>query len=1041
MVFPDQRHINRVRDALWQRSRNGASIMVGSGFSRNAAPLSPDYGNLPTWEDVTRLLHQDLYPDGEPGNRPDELRTAQEYEAVFGRGALHHALQRFVRDGEFSPGPMHKRLMQLPWQDIYTTNWDTLLERARAQSLDRHYSVINSKDEVFMSKGPRILKLHGSLPAQFPLIVTEEDYRTYPTKFAPFVNTVQQSMMETVFFLIGFSGNDPNFLRWSGWVRDNLGPSAPKIYLAGWLNLSPPRRRMLEVRNVVPIDLARHPKASSWPDTLQHHYATEWLLETLERGRPFDVTNWPTPPARQPKPIPEPLLPVETATSSEPRLEPALQVTPLSIPSEVVREVTEVWRHNRNMYPGWLVVPSTKYHDTVHTTRAWGDRIVHSLEEVGPVERLRALRELIWRQEVLLLPVKPHMESRIERTLALIDCQKRTIDGVASPAAPWEEIRETWRNSVAALVTAARFRFDRSAFDERISSLSLFEQEDVELRNRIIHERCLWSVYDMQFEELDDLLSRWVTDNCDAVWMMRKSALLSEAGRDREADELLQRAISAIRVMPANDRSVAAQSRESWATLSAIRYHNRRDLLDRLRELASLRCDVFEDREAVSDDMEPALRDDEPPPFDINRRRGSGIRFSGYDPEAAAYRAVRLAELTGQPPFVKDDLFLVPVWAEVLRKAAQQFSVHDPELAVRLVLRACNNHSDKALQSVLSRDRIANLEPGQADRLSQACLRSIDRGLASWSSRADTAKIIAAIEVLSRLVLRASPGSVDQMLGRALEYCQDERLAGGTGWNAVKNLLNRTWDAMPPEGRLRRALDLLNAPIAELDGPAPLGRFEWPDPPTAMQLLVTLPNRTDENEPQWQSCVDLLVRGLLSNTNARRRAASRLSLLADSTKLNQMEIERLGAALWKESLPVPGTLPQGTDLYDWAFLSLPAPQPEMAFQRFREKWLAANAPVKEDANKSKDGTSYISISLGQGTFDDTSDIESRLWQIGNAIKCLQAEGEEFHLTNAEQQHLFNLVEVWAESRPLRTNSRVPTPLRNSQIIAQQKLLP
>ena len=50
-----------------------------------------------------------------------------------------------------------------------------------------------------MSRQPRIVKLHGSFPADFPLIVTEEDYRTYPKTFAPFVNTVQQAMMETVF--------------------------------------------------------------------------------------------------------------------------------------------------------------------------------------------------------------------------------------------------------------------------------------------------------------------------------------------------------------------------------------------------------------------------------------------------------------------------------------------------------------------------------------------------------------------------------------------------------------------------------------------------------------------------------------------------------------------------------------------------------------------------------------------------------------------------------------------------------------------------
>ena len=70
---------------------------------------------------------------------------------------------------------------------------------------------------------PRIAKLHGSFPSNRPFIFTEEDYRTYPRRFAAFVNLVQQSMMENVFCLLGFSGDDPNFLYWTGWVRDHLG--------------------------------------------------------------------------------------------------------------------------------------------------------------------------------------------------------------------------------------------------------------------------------------------------------------------------------------------------------------------------------------------------------------------------------------------------------------------------------------------------------------------------------------------------------------------------------------------------------------------------------------------------------------------------------------------------------------------------------------------------------------------------------------------------------------------------------------------------
>ena len=188
--------------------------------------------------------------------------------------------------------------------------------------MDRTFSVVRDMDEIPLAHKPRIVKLHGSLPAQFPLIFAEEDYRTYPTRFAPFVNTVQQAMMETVLCLVGFSGNDPNFLSWSGWVRDNLGDSAPKIFLAGWLDLPDHRRRMLERRRVVPIDLARHPRADEWPEHLRHHYATDWVLHTLEQGRPSDLMSWPSPPSQQSKEIPSYLRPVVKVVCQRPKEEP-----------------------------------------------------------------------------------------------------------------------------------------------------------------------------------------------------------------------------------------------------------------------------------------------------------------------------------------------------------------------------------------------------------------------------------------------------------------------------------------------------------------------------------------------------------------------------------------------------------------------------------------------------------------------------------------------------------------------------------------------
>ena len=116
-------------------------------------------------------------------------------------------------------------------------------------------TLVETLSDMPVKMKPRIVKLNGSFPSHRPFIITEEDFRTYPKKFAPYVNMVQQSMMENAFCLLGFSGDDPNFLSWSGWIRDNLGESKPPIYLCGLLELefSPSKRKLLENKGIIRI--------------------------------------------------------------------------------------------------------------------------------------------------------------------------------------------------------------------------------------------------------------------------------------------------------------------------------------------------------------------------------------------------------------------------------------------------------------------------------------------------------------------------------------------------------------------------------------------------------------------------------------------------------------------------------------------------------------------------------------------------------------------------------------------------------------------
>ena len=1021
MTFPDQSHINRVRDALHQRSGNGASIMVGSGFSKNAERTNLNAKEMPEWQDLVDHFHSALYPqESTPrqgiDHRPavDNVRIAQEYEAAFGRSALHDALRRLVPDTEYRPGAKHRRLLKLPWRDIYTTNWDTLLERAQAE-VTEHYSTVTSVEEIPMASRPRIVKLHGSFPAQFPLIVTEEDYRTYPTKFAPFVNTVQQSMMETVFLLIGFSGDDPNFLNWSGWVRDNLGASAPKIYLAGWLGLSPHRRRMLEDSNVVPIDLAQRPKSGHWPDVLRHQNATEWLLRTLEMGRPYDITSWPTPSSHQKDDVPEILQPIEETAVKEPKAEHGpirqdIRPKPSSAPDEV-RAITAIWRHNRLMYPGWLTMPFSNRGGFERNTEAWNRTIIASLQDLQPIERLSAIRELVWREEILLIPMHSDLESAINEILRLMDCHNRTIDGIATPNENWTAIREDWRRVAAALVTATRFGFDRAAFEKATEALNGFQEEDQDIQHHIHHENCLWAIYDRDFDSLDGLLADWKTENCDPVWMMRKSAMLWEAGRNSEAESLLNDSITAIKAMPANESSLASLSRESWATLITPDWNNWPTSVDRLRQLVPMQCDAFGERESVTEGMGKDKTEEDPPPFDINRRQGTSERWSNYNPFAAAYRAVRLSEMAGLPPFTGHST----VWAEVLKKAAEEVADYNLEFAVRLVLRACNGDNDKTLKRILTRTKIATMPTELAETLTQFCLNAMDKAIRDKVTQASAAqqRFNTAAEVLSRLTIRLEPNQTESILNDAAEYCRNAELANLFVGRTVRNLLNRSWEALPNERRQHHAMGLLGTEIVGLSNIAPIMESNWPDPGEVVEGSNTKLLRTPENELQWQSAIDLIVRGLTSNATARRRASIRMIPLVHSNLLTEEESLKIASALWTEQHIRSDGLPSDTAMYDWSFLTLPEPTPGLAQERFRSKWMFSDKDVTYDIQRNARGFQIYGNS-SNGLNHDPQDVESRLWQTGQAILILQERGEELTLSSAEKAHLESLVKCWAE---------------------------
>ncbi len=178
-------------DEISQRLLSGhAAVMVGSGFSRNASP------DFPSWNQLGDLLYETIH-----GKRPgpdthylDVPTLAHEVEAALGRPALDRILRDAIPDLASDPSPLHTKLLELPWADVLTTNYDTLLERARSSISSRRYEIVTNSNDLGDSGKPRIVKLHGSFQSDRRLIVTDEDYRCYPEESAPFVNTVRQAL-------------------------------------------------------------------------------------------------------------------------------------------------------------------------------------------------------------------------------------------------------------------------------------------------------------------------------------------------------------------------------------------------------------------------------------------------------------------------------------------------------------------------------------------------------------------------------------------------------------------------------------------------------------------------------------------------------------------------------------------------------------------------------------------------------------------------------------------------------------------------------
>lgn len=895
--LPDSPAIKKLAEALWRQDakRHGAAIMIGAGFSRCSSKHADGAKKLPLWKDFAKRLACELDGKNKDLAFSDPLRLAEEYRAYFGQVALNDLIKSEIHDQAWQPGALHSDLLRLPWSEIMTTNWDTLLERA---ALDIHapiYGVVSKQSDLSCVRPPRIVKLHGSIGVTEQFIFAQEDYRKYPQEFAAFVNFARQVFIENELCLLGFSGDDPNFLQWAGWVRDHLANHARRIYLVGALNLSAANRKFLESINIAPIDLWDTVKHIDDPD-LMHQQAIEMFLKALLDQRPKPHHKW------------EPTSLVRQQMTSEDHSRLFKDHTHAA---SLLERQTETLRQDREAYPGWLICPP-ELRWRIQTQISDPYPNASNIACLEPDSRAKLLYEIAWQHVITFKPVASWLATELAN--------------IADPTTPCAITKRQQLEVALLLLITARRNDSLSEFTKWAALLKKHALHLPDCSAEIAYQQALMARDHFDYPRIESVVEKVVGE--DPVWKLKQASLLAELGRFDEGERLVSEAYKDLLGRSRHEpNSIHIHSRLAWAHWVSRMVNFSRDW-GALEEFPSTykasRSDPWDQithiRNKASEQQEKYFKSKEniEPLFEQGHYRdhSGDTRFSSEIP--LFFLLDGLAESGGLPLRWGN----VNLLAGVAEQLAVSEGVGDGLLRYTLAIRAAHSDSSPAIKEVFSRIGLASASKEVMDTLVNRLIPAIDYWRNQASSGAQQQKkhainaIRVFIEILARLSIRLSPEDAKKVLLLAVKIGQDSALRHFWLFEVIGHLAQYSLKSIPDAQQSDLLFDALSFPL-----PCEIGINEshvagrWPN------LVIEAPCKRESNPP-LDARIFELIESVVPGSPSCTSALLRLLPLAKNGTLTKEELDRLAIRLWGEN-PDYKTLPN-TGLFSHALLTLPA---------------------------------------------------------------------------------------------------------------------
>jgi hypothetical protein len=256
-----------------------AGLFVGAGLAMRAG--------YPSWRQLVRDMAEDI---GLDASREDDLAGVVQYflnKAGKTRTRLARGITEHFGDEKPIP-PVFRILARLPLTRIWTTNYDTLPERAWREHRKR--LDVKSRDKDVTSENPWshavLYKMHGSVDHPSEVVIAKSDYEAYRRKHAGFLQLLTGHLISQHLLFLGFSFTDPNLSYLFTLIRESFEDTPPEHFAI----VRRPRREDYDVDAMFEYAKRRH---ALWVDDLQNYgmqcveiddyKEIEEILEAVER--------------------------------------------------------------------------------------------------------------------------------------------------------------------------------------------------------------------------------------------------------------------------------------------------------------------------------------------------------------------------------------------------------------------------------------------------------------------------------------------------------------------------------------------------------------------------------------------------------------------------------------------------------------------------------------------------------------------------------------------------------------------------------------